>query len=194
MNWLLRFWRVTIWGAQPSTRLSEEIYLSEGSQGPLRGSLWGFCGVTAGLCGTLPGSTGFSEGSAPIFVTLGNCWTGKRLPHAGFVTKLADFPAPYLSSFLSPAVGACPSLWPDQPLLPISDTDPACWIFFGSASFLLFYFGHPEYHPGRNDYKIIPLNHNFCNNLWSLSLAKWRVFITITTFIASKMIFEMIFL
>ena len=31
-------------------RLSEEIRLSEGSQGPLRGSLRGFCRVPAGLC------------------------------------------------------------------------------------------------------------------------------------------------
>ena len=40
-------------GTQPSARLSEEICLSdlEGSQGPLRGSLRGFCGVSAGVCG-----------------------------------------------------------------------------------------------------------------------------------------------
>ena len=47
----LRFRRFTIQGAQPSARLSEEICLSEGSQGPLRGPLRGFCGVSAGLCG-----------------------------------------------------------------------------------------------------------------------------------------------
>ena len=38
---ILKFWRVTIRGAQPSARLSEEICLSEGSAGvsqrPLRG-------------------------------------------------------------------------------------------------------------------------------------------------------------
>ena len=39
--------------AQPSARLSKEICLSEGSQGPFRGSLRGFCGVSAGLCGGL---------------------------------------------------------------------------------------------------------------------------------------------
>ena len=36
---VLKFRRVTIRGAQPSARISEEICLSEGSQGPLRGSL-----------------------------------------------------------------------------------------------------------------------------------------------------------
>ena len=48
---ILKFWRVTIRGAQPSARLSEEIWLSEGFQGPLRGSLRGFRGVSVGLCG-----------------------------------------------------------------------------------------------------------------------------------------------
>ena len=41
---------VTIRGAQPSARLSEESCLSEHSQGPLRGSFRGFCGVSARLC------------------------------------------------------------------------------------------------------------------------------------------------
>ena len=50
-NRAFKFRRVTIRGAQPSARLSEEIYLSEGSTGVsqrvLRGSLQGsarFCG------------------------------------------------------------------------------------------------------------------------------------------------------
>ena len=69
-NPFLKFRRVTIRGAQPSARLSEEICLSEGSQGHLRGSLKGFCGVSAGLWG---GPRDF-RGSDPILVTLGNCW------------------------------------------------------------------------------------------------------------------------
>ena len=36
---IFKFRRVAIRGAQPSARLSEEIFLLEGSQGPLRGSL-----------------------------------------------------------------------------------------------------------------------------------------------------------
>ena len=55
---LLEFRRVTIWGAQPSARLSEEICLSEGSPGSLRG----LCGVSPGaLRGLSGGSAGFSE-------------------------------------------------------------------------------------------------------------------------------------
>ena len=50
-HWFLKFRRVTIRGAQPSTRLSEEICLSEA----LGGSLRGLCGVSPrvlqGLCG-----------------------------------------------------------------------------------------------------------------------------------------------
>ena len=49
-NWNVKFRRATIQGAQPSARLSEENCLSERSQGPLTGSLRGFCGVSAGLC------------------------------------------------------------------------------------------------------------------------------------------------
>ena len=30
---------------------------------------------SAGLCGALGGSTGFSEGNDPMLVTLGSCWT-----------------------------------------------------------------------------------------------------------------------
>ena len=36
-NSFFKFWRVTIRGAQPSARLSEEIRLPEGSQAPLLG-------------------------------------------------------------------------------------------------------------------------------------------------------------
>ena len=60
----LKFWRVTIREAQPSARLSEGICLSEGSAGvsqrALRGSL-GDSEGSAGLCGVLRGSAGFSE-------------------------------------------------------------------------------------------------------------------------------------
>ena len=44
---LLKFRRVTIRGAQPPERLSEEICLSEGSSGVSPG----FCGVSPGFCG-----------------------------------------------------------------------------------------------------------------------------------------------
>ena len=49
-------------------------FASQSSQGPLRGSLRGFCGVSAGVCRALRGSAGFSKASDPILVTLGNCW------------------------------------------------------------------------------------------------------------------------
>ena len=66
----LEFRRVTIRGAQPSARLSEEIYLSEGSAGvsqrALRGLSEGSAGVSAG---SLRGSVGFSE-VLPEVVTL----------------------------------------------------------------------------------------------------------------------------
>ena len=61
---LLKFRRVTIRGAQPSARLSEEICLSEGSAEVSQRAL-------RGLCGVLRGSVGFSEvfrGSDPILV------------------------------------------------------------------------------------------------------------------------------
>ena len=82
---LLKFRRVTIQVAQPSARLSEEICLSEGSAGSLRG----FCGgLSEGSAGVSPrvlrGSAGFCGGprdfprvfggSDPMLVTLGNCW------------------------------------------------------------------------------------------------------------------------
>ena len=85
-RFILEFRRVTVRGAQPSAaRLSEEICLSHGSQGPLRGSLRGFCGVSAGLCRGLRGSAGhgLSEGSDPILVTLGNCWSLRALETPG---------------------------------------------------------------------------------------------------------------
>ena len=49
-------------GAQPSARLSEEICLSEGSAGSLRGLCGGLSEGSAGLCGVLRGSARFSEG------------------------------------------------------------------------------------------------------------------------------------
>ena len=54
----LKLRRVTIQGAQPSARLSEEICLSKGSQGPLRGSLRGSAGHprgSPGVCGICQG-------------------------------------------------------------------------------------------------------------------------------------------
>ena len=66
----LKFQRVSIRGAQPSARLSEESCLSEGSAGvsqsALRGSLRGF----AGLCGVLRDFPRFFGGSDPMLVTL----------------------------------------------------------------------------------------------------------------------------
>ena len=53
----LKFWRVTIRGARPSARLSEEICLSEGSAGSLRG----FCGVSPRVLRGSAGSAGFRE-------------------------------------------------------------------------------------------------------------------------------------
>ena len=59
---LLKFRTVTIWGAQPSARLSEEICLSEGSAGvcqrALRGSLRGSCGALRGVRGIFRGLSG----------------------------------------------------------------------------------------------------------------------------------------
>ena len=55
---LLKFRRVTIRGAQPSARLSEEICLSEGSAGVSQRALRGLCEASAG---SLRGSAGFSE-------------------------------------------------------------------------------------------------------------------------------------
>ena len=62
-------------GAQPSARLSEEICLLEGSQGPLRGSLRGLCGV---------GSAGFSNGSDSIHMSGGANYLPKFLPISFF--------------------------------------------------------------------------------------------------------------
>ena len=61
---ILKFRRVTIRGAQPSARLSEEICLSEGSAGVSpEGSARGLSEGSAGsLRGVLRGSVGFSEG------------------------------------------------------------------------------------------------------------------------------------
>ena len=68
------FRRVTIRGAQPSARLSEEICLSEGSAGVSERALRG---LSEGSAGSLRGYAGFSEGfrsSDPMLVTFGNCW------------------------------------------------------------------------------------------------------------------------
>ena len=56
---ILKFQRVTIRGAQPSARLSEEICLSEGSAGVSPRALRG---LSEGSAGSLRGSAGFSEG------------------------------------------------------------------------------------------------------------------------------------
>ena len=60
---VLKFRRVTIRGAKPSARLSEEICLSEGSAGVsqrARGSLRGFCGALRGSAGVRGIFRGFS--------------------------------------------------------------------------------------------------------------------------------------
>ena len=60
--------------------------LREALQGnlPLRGFSAASAGVSSrvlrGLCGTLRGSAGYSEGNDPILVTLGNCWIVARPP------------------------------------------------------------------------------------------------------------------
>ena len=54
----LKFRRVTIRGAQPSARLSEEICLSQGSAGVSPRVLRGLSEGSVGLCG---GPVGFSE-------------------------------------------------------------------------------------------------------------------------------------
>ena len=73
---LLKFRRVTIRGAQPSARLSEEICLSEGSAGISERALRG---LSEGSAGSLRGSAGVFEGSDPMLVTLGNCWRSTKL-------------------------------------------------------------------------------------------------------------------
>ena len=75
-TFVLKSRRVTIRGAQPSARLSKEIYLSEGSPGVSQRALRG---PSEGSAGSLRGSAGvrgnfFSGGSDPMLVTLGNCW------------------------------------------------------------------------------------------------------------------------
>ena len=78
-----KFRRVTIRGAQPSARLSEEICLSEGSAGgsarALRGLSEGSAG-SAGLCGGPRDFPRVFGGSDPMLVTLGNCWTQHLKP------------------------------------------------------------------------------------------------------------------
>ena len=76
---LLKFRRVTIRGAQPSARLSEEICLSEGSAGV---SPRAPRGLSEGSAGSLRGSAGVRGifprvfgGSDPMLVTLANCWS-----------------------------------------------------------------------------------------------------------------------
>ena len=64
----LKFRRVTIRGAQPSARLSEEICLSEGSAGVSPRALRAF----AGFCGGPRDFPRFFGGSDPMLVTLGN--------------------------------------------------------------------------------------------------------------------------
>ena len=83
-NWQsLKFQRVTIRGAQPSARLSEEICLSEGSAGvsqrALRGSLRGFCGALRGSAGGPWDFPRFFGGSDPMLVTLGNRWSASDM-------------------------------------------------------------------------------------------------------------------
>ena len=66
---LLKFWRVTIRGAQPSARLSEEICLSEGSAGVSQRAPGVSPRVLRGLCGVVRGPRDFPRffgGSDPI--------------------------------------------------------------------------------------------------------------------------------
>ena len=66
--------------------------LSEGSAGSLRG----FCGVSAGLCGGPRDFPRVFGGSDPMLVTLGNCWTpealydGHRERNRGFSNGVAE--------------------------------------------------------------------------------------------------------
>ena len=80
---LLKVRRVTIRRAEPSARLSENIWLSEGfSLASAR--------VSSRVCRGLQGSTGLGEGSDPVLVTLWNCWTNGALirrHHLGICTK-----------------------------------------------------------------------------------------------------------
>ena len=81
LNFFLKFRRVTIRGAEPSARLSEEICLSEASAGVSERAPRG---LSEGSAGSLRGSAGFCRGtrdfprvfggSDPMLVTLGNCW------------------------------------------------------------------------------------------------------------------------
>ena len=75
----LKFRRVTIRGAQPSARLSEEICLSEVgvSQRALQGLSEVSAGSLRGLCGVPQDFPRFFGGSDPALVTLENCWIYK---------------------------------------------------------------------------------------------------------------------
>ena len=66
---LLKFRRVTIRGAQPSARLSEEIYLSEGSAGVSQRALRGLCGVSPRVLRGSAGVRGIFRGVSGV-VTL----------------------------------------------------------------------------------------------------------------------------
>ena len=81
----LKFRRVTIRGAHPSTRLSEETWLSEGSQGPLRGSLRGLC------AGSPRGSAGVHGIFDPTLVTLG-IRKGSHQPRKGPIFHEGSLP------------------------------------------------------------------------------------------------------
>ena len=67
---LLKFRRVTIRGAQPSARLSEEICLSEGSAGVSQRALRGLSEGSAGLCRGSPRVLRGSAGVRGIFRSL----------------------------------------------------------------------------------------------------------------------------
>ena len=86
----LKFRRVTIRGAQPSARLSEEIRLSEGSEGVSHRALQGLSEGSAGCLRGSAKSARFSEvvgGSDPMLVTLGSCWTITRTKAWGYFSR-----------------------------------------------------------------------------------------------------------
>ena len=73
--------RVTIRGAQPSARLSEEICLSEGSARLSQGSAEVSPRVLRGSAGFWGGPRDFPRflgGSGPMLATIRNCWTKNR--------------------------------------------------------------------------------------------------------------------
>ena len=98
----LKFRRVTIRGAQPSARLSEEICLSEGSAGVSPRVL-----RSAGFCGCPRDFQRFFGGSDPMLVTLANSWRKNhdsqrcdRILHIFLRPKIGQFSPTFWGDFL----------------------------------------------------------------------------------------------